>query len=190
MLLYNWMTTANGYLGLARFKFLQALRPSMLFDAEKRNRFERIVNFVASVYHIPMFLKVHLKPLASDGPENALFLRDFPLFFNQQDQTLVCEAIKKCFFKHATAWLNHTNVAVSVFCDNPPPPLSAVFARSNLCPNRSILTKCCKYRSYLRSFFSGKNKCALCSVHPPSSIVMRDFGGPSTITIVLANAHW
>ena len=63
MFLYSWITTANGYLGLAMFKFPQALRPSMLFHAKKINRFERIVNFVASVY-VPMFLRVHLKPLA------------------------------------------------------------------------------------------------------------------------------
>ena len=42
----------------------------MLFDAEKKKRLERIVNFVESVY-VPMFLRVHLKPHASDGPENA-----------------------------------------------------------------------------------------------------------------------
>ena len=53
------MTTANGYLRLALFKFPQSHRPSMLFDAETRNRLERIVNFVASV-HDPMFLSVHL----------------------------------------------------------------------------------------------------------------------------------
>ena len=43
----------------------------MLFDAEKRNRLERIVNFVASVY-APMFLRVHVKPRASDGPGNKI----------------------------------------------------------------------------------------------------------------------
>ena len=87
----------------------------MLFDAEKRNHLEGIVNFVASVY-APMFLRVHLKLRASDGPpENAIFSRHLLLFFNQQDQTLVCQAIKKCFLKHATAWSNPTNVAVSVF---------------------------------------------------------------------------
>ena len=96
MLLYSWMTTANGYLRLALFKFSQTHRPSMLFHAENRNRLERIVNFVASVY-APMFLRVDLKPRVPDGSENAIFLRDFLLFFNQQDQTLVCKAIKQCF---------------------------------------------------------------------------------------------
>ena len=71
-LLYSWMTTANGYLRLALFKFPQWHRPSMLFDAEKRNRLERIVNFVASVY-APMFLRVHLKPRTSDGPGNKIY---------------------------------------------------------------------------------------------------------------------
>ena len=107
----------------------------MLFDAEKLNCLERIKNFVASVC-APMFLRVHLKPSASDGPENAIFLRDLLLFFNQQDQTLVCKAIKKCFWNHATAWLNPTAVAVSVFCNNLPFPLSAVLAQSNLLPSQ------------------------------------------------------
>ena len=67
----------------------------MLFDAEKRKRLERIVNFVASVY-ASMFLRVHLKLCAFDGPENAIFLRDFCYSsINQQDQTQVCEDIKK-----------------------------------------------------------------------------------------------
>ena len=34
----------------------------------------RIVNFVASVY-APMFLRVHLKPRAFDGPENAMIIK-------------------------------------------------------------------------------------------------------------------
>ena len=99
--LYNWMTTANGYLRLAILKFPQAHRPSTLFDAKKRNRLERIVDFVASV-NAPMFLRIHLKARASDDPENVKFLRDLLSSFNQQDQTLVCEAIKKCFLKLAT----------------------------------------------------------------------------------------
>ena len=37
-----------------------------------KNRLERIEKFVASVY-APMFLMVHLKPPASDGPENPIF---------------------------------------------------------------------------------------------------------------------
>ena len=173
------MTTADGYLRLALFKFPQAYRTPKLFDAEKRNHLKRIVNFVVSVY-APMFLKVYIKQRVSDGPENAMFLGDLPLFFNEQDQTLVCEAIKECFRKHAT-WLNPANVAVSIFCEYLPFLLSAVLARSYLCPPRFTLTKCCGYRSHLRSFFSGKSKYARCN------IVTRDFGGLSTITVVLAN---
>ena len=96
------------------FKFPLRHRPSMLFDTKKRNRFERIVKFVASVY-APMFLRVHLKPRASNGTKNA---------------------IKKCFLKHATAWLNPTNVAVSVFCDNPSFPLSTVLATEQYLPSQ------------------------------------------------------
>ena len=142
--------------------FPQAHRPSMLLMLKKENnRLERNADFVASAY-APMFLRVHLKPRASDGLENARFLRDLPLFFNQQDQTVVCEAIKRFFLKHATTWLNPTNIAGRVFGDNLLFPLSADLARSSLYPRRSTLTKCCGYRSHLRSFFSGKNKCAAC----------------------------
>ena len=69
---------------------------------------------------------------------------------------------KKVLFIHATAWLNPTNVAVSVFCDHLRFPLSAVLARSYICLRRSTLAKCCGYRSHLPSFFSGKSKCAPC----------------------------
>ena len=107
----------------------------MLFDAEKRNRFERIVKFIACVY-APMFLRVYLKPRAFKRPENAIFLRDLLIFYNQQNQTLVCKAIKKRFLKHATAWLNPTNVVVSVFCNNSPFPLSTVLATEQCLPSQ------------------------------------------------------
>ena len=135
MLLYSWVTTATGYLRLAKFEFPQTHRPSMMFDAVKRNRLERIVNFVSSVY-APMFLRVHLKPRVPEGLENAIFSWDLLLFFNQQNQTLECEAIKKCFFKHATAWLNPIYVEVSVFYDSPPFPLSAVLAEEQSLPSQ------------------------------------------------------
>ena len=107
----------------------------MLLDAEKRNRLKQIVNYVAKVY-APMFLRVHLESRAFHGPENAIFLRGLLLFFNKQDQKLECEAIKKCFLKHAAAWLNPTNVAVDVFCDNLPFPLSAVLAAEQSLPSQ------------------------------------------------------
>ena len=136
-------------------------RSFVLFDVKKRNRLERVVNFVASVY-ASMFLRVHLKPRPSDAPENAIFSRDLPLFFNQQDQTLVCEAIKMCSLKHATAWFNPTDIAVSVFAIIFLFHFLLFSQRSNLCPRRSTLTKCCGYRSHLRSFLSRKNKCGSC----------------------------
>ena len=155
----------------------QAHRPSLLFDAEKRNRLKRIVIFIASVY-APKFLSVHLKPRAFDGPENAIFLRDLLLFFNQQDQTLGCEAIKRCFLKHATAWLSPTNVAVSVFCDNLPfhfLPFShrAIFSMA-VPHSRNLVGAIYDQLTILQ-------KSKMCS------IVTHDFGGPSTITIVPAN---
>ena len=161
MLLCSRVTTATSYSKLALFKFPQTHQPSMLFDAEKRNRLNRIVNFVASVY-APMFLKVHSKPRASDGLENAIFSSDHLLFFSQQDQTLMCGAIKKCFLKHATAWLNPTNVAVSVFGIILLFHFLLFLWRSNLCPRRSILTKCCGCRSHPRSFLFEKSKCEPC----------------------------
>ena len=133
----------------------------MLFDVEKRNHLERIVNFVASVY-APMFLRVHLKPRASDGPENAIFSRHLLLFFNQQDQTLVCEAIKKCFLKHATAWSNPLTLQLVSFAIILLFRFLLFSQRSNLCPRRSTFTKCCGYRSHLRSFLTGKSKRGPC----------------------------
>ena len=111
----------------------------MLFDAEKIYCLERIENFVENVCAL-MFLRVHLKPCASDGPENAIFLRDLLLFFNQStrpntavrsQQKVIFET---CYF--ATTWLNPTNVAVSGFYDSPPFPLSAVLATEQSLPSQ------------------------------------------------------
>ena len=106
-----------------------------------------------------MFLRVHLKPRASNGSENATFLRDLLLFFNQQDQTLVCGAIKKCFLKHATAWLNPTNVAVTVFCDNPLFLLSAVLAAEQFLPSHVHTHKMLWIQEPSTIILSGKSKC-------------------------------
>ena len=70
----------------------------MLFDAEKRNRFERIVNYVAKVY-APMFLRVHLESRAFHGPENAIFLRGLLLFFNKQDPKIGVRSHQKVLFE-------------------------------------------------------------------------------------------
>ena len=86
----------NSCLRLALCKFPQTHRPSILVDAEKRNRLKRIVNFVASVC-ATMFLRVHLKPRASDGSENAIFSRDLLLFINQQDQHWFAKPLKSAF---------------------------------------------------------------------------------------------
>ena len=77
-------------------------------------------------------------------------------------RSFCCFSLKKSKHWCATAWLNPTDVAVSVFCDNLSFPLSAVLARSNLCPRRSTLTNCCGCRSYVRLFLSGKSKCRPC----------------------------
>jgi len=62
------MTTANGYLSLVLFPIQQ----SELLE-EKKICLQRVVSFIASAY-APMFLRSHLKPRASHGPENVLFL--------------------------------------------------------------------------------------------------------------------
>ena len=131
-----------------------------------------------------MFLRVHLKPRVSDGPESAIPLRDLLLFFNQQDQTLVCEVIKKCSLKHATAGLNPTNVAASVFCDNKSSSSTFCCSRSGAIfalagpHSRNVVDIGAIYDHSFR---------VKANVDPACSIVTRDFSGPSTITIVLAN---
>jgi len=70
-LMYSWMTTTNGYLRLALLKFSPETRPIMILD-DKICRLENIVNFIASVY-VLMFLRIHMKPRAPDGPGNMIF---------------------------------------------------------------------------------------------------------------------
>ena len=125
-----------------------------------------------------------MKPCASDCPKNAIFSRDFMLFFNQQNQTLVCKAIKKCVLKHAAAWSNPTNVGIGVFFDNPPFPLSAVLAAELSLPSRvhTLEMLWIQEPSTIIHFFPGK-----ANVDFACSIVMCDLRGPSTITVVLAN---
>ena len=113
-------------------------------------------------------------------PRKYNMLKSLLLSFNRQNQTLVCEAFKKCFLKHATAWLNTTNVALGVISDNLLLHFLLVSQRSN--PRSSTLTKCCGIGTFNDHSFPRK-----ANVQSACNIVMRDFGGPSTITIVLAN---
>ena len=116
------MTTANGYLRLALFAFDS---PSLSLDVDQINRLRRIVSFVTSVY-APMFMRVHLKPRAVNGPGNMIFLRELLLCNQQYDEELLSAAVKKCFLSHAASWLNPTNAALSVHSDDSPFPIAAL----------------------------------------------------------------
>jgi len=157
------MTTANGYLRLALFELLQPTGSATKFDDEKKHSLERITSFIASVY-APMFLRVHVKPRAPDGPENAIFLRDLLISYEQHDQNLVNEAIKRSFLAHATTWLNPTNVALSIHSDNPPFPPSAIQSVEQSLPLEVNTQQMLWNRTPLRSFFSAKSKFAPCLV--------------------------
>ena len=81
----------------------------------------------------PMFMRVHLKPRAVNGPGNMIFLRELLLCYQQYDEELLSAAVKKCFLSHAASWLNPTNVALRVHSDVPPFPIAALqFSQQSL----------------------------------------------------------
>ena len=65
-------------------------------------------------------MSVHLKPRAVSGPGNMIFLRELLLCYQQHDEELLNVAVKKCFLSHDAAWMNPTNVALSVHWDDQP----------------------------------------------------------------------
>ena len=90
---------------------------------------------------------------------------------------MVCETIKKRFLKHATARLNPSNVAVSVFCDNP---------STFYCSRKQTISALVgpHSRNVVETgaivLFREKQMCTLLTV-------LCDFGGLSTTTILFAN---
>ena len=73
-----------------------------------------------------MFMRVHLKPRAVNGPGNMMFLRELLLCYQQYDEKLLSAVVKKCFLSHAASWLNLPNVALRVHADDPPFPTAAL----------------------------------------------------------------
>ena len=73
-----------------------------------------------------MFMRVHLKPRALNGPGNMIFLRELLLCYKQYDEELLSAVVKKCFLSHAVSWLNLPNVALGVHADDPPFRIAAL----------------------------------------------------------------
>ena len=65
-----------------------------------------------------MFIRVHLKPRAVNGPGNMVFLGE-----------LLSATVKKCFLSHAASWLNLPNVALRVHADDQPSPIASANER-------------------------------------------------------------
>ena len=59
----------------------------LLFDTKmtvtQNSKLLQITSYIISVY-VPMFVKIHLNPRASEGPTNMIFLRYLSLDFRQQ----------------------------------------------------------------------------------------------------------
>ena len=106
----RWMTTASGYL---------RIKQNGLFQGEINDEdLDRITSFIVNVY-VPMFVRIHLKPKAFDGPSNMLYARDRLLDFALID-TDMAHHIRPYLEKHAITWLSPKNVAISCYADNPP----------------------------------------------------------------------
>ena len=66
-----------------------------------------------------MFFRIHLNPLALDGPSNMLFWRDLILDFKFRDEVEFERVIEKVFAEHFNAGMSPSNVALNVFSKSP-----------------------------------------------------------------------
>ena len=121
----------------------------------------RIVSHIVSVY-VPMLLHIHLNPRAPEGPTNMLFLRDLLLDFQQKDEILVDQILKKVFIKHFSSWMNPINVALNVYSNNPAYQLKHLQdPHQNLTDEVDIQQLAWK-RAPLKSYFTSQSKHAPC----------------------------
>ena len=93
----------------------------LLFDTKMtvtQNNTLQITSYIISVY-VPMFLKIHLNPRASEGPTNMIFLRYLSLDFRQQRTNLVNHCLKPVFVKHFCSWINQINVTLNIHSKSP-----------------------------------------------------------------------
>ena len=106
---YKWLTTANGYMRLPFDTKMTVTQNSKLLQ---------ITSYIISVY-VPMFVKIHLNPRASEGPTNMIFLRYLSLDFRQQHTNLVDHCVKPVFLKHFCSWMNPINVTLNIHSTSP-----------------------------------------------------------------------
>ena len=78
----------------------------------------QITRYIISVY-VPMFVKIHLNPRASEGPTNIIFLRYLSLDFRQQHTNLVDHCVKPMCLKRFCSWMNPINVTLNMHSKNP-----------------------------------------------------------------------
>ena len=121
------------------------------------------MSFVASVY-APMFMRVHLKPRAVNGPGNVIFLQEL-LCYQQYNEELLSTAVKKCFLSHAASWLNPNNVALSVHSDDPPFPITALQSSQQSLPLQVPTQNMLWNRKPSKSFFTAESRNAPCVVY-------------------------
>ena len=91
LVFHRWLTGANGYMRLLLFCYDS-------LNERQKDHVKLIVGFVASVY-LPMFLKIHLNPAASEGPENMLFCRNLLLSYKEHSEALFETSVKRFFSK-------------------------------------------------------------------------------------------
>ena len=105
-----------------------------------------------------MFIKVHLKPRAVNGPGNMVFLRELLLCYQQYDEELLSAAVKKCFLSHAASWLNLPNVALRVSADDPSFPIAALQSSQQSLPLQVPTKDMLWDRKPVKSSFSVKQQ--------------------------------
>ena len=112
----RWLTTASGYLRLLIFNVCR-------LDESQRTKLIRLISYNVSVY-VPLFVLIHLKPSAAEGPGiTLLFQRNLLLAFSESNSELA-EVALKYFYDHAQQWVTPINVAL--YAEVPPYSVEAV----------------------------------------------------------------
>ena len=127
----------------------------------QKNKLLQITSYIISVY-MPMFVKIHLNPRASEGPTNMIFLRYLLLDFRQQHTNLVDHCLKPVFVKHFCSWINPINVTLNIHSKSPCIPSKIVNDPDHQLPGDVNTKQLAWKRAPIRPYFGSSSKAAPC----------------------------
>ena len=155
----------------------------LLFDTKmtvtQNSKLLQITSYTISVY-VPMFVKIHLNPRASEGPTNIIFLRYLSLDFRQQHTNLVDHRLKSVFVNDFCSWMNPINVTLNIHSKSP-----AFQAKQWKIPISNFLVMLTPNNLHWSEHLSGHTSDAAVKQHLPPDWRQSFFGIRSTIITAL-----